>query len=119
MALQTNLDYTWRFLLTTLDSVTLAFLDGIATSRTLTRTLNKPSRAEGQVRSADSRVNIVHTDTDPYLSMNSRLLYGFRHEPGAKWVCRFGGILHQPDDEAETEDATTHFERPLLLEQAR
>lgn len=101
-------------MLTTLATRTLSYLDGIATQQAVVRTLNKPMKAEGRAPSDDGRINLVHTDGDPYLSMNNRLLYGFRHEPQAAssdppWICRFGGILMQPDDEAQTEDGMSHY----------
>jgi hypothetical protein len=109
-----RLDWAWRFILTDLTGRTLAYLDGVASDRKVTRSLNKPASSEGRVPSDDNRINLVHTDGDAYMAMNSRLLYGFRHEPQTsiydpKWVCRFGGILMQPDDEAGSEDATTHY----------
>lgn len=114
MPLAEKRDWTWRFVISTLTTRTLCYLDSIATNRGVTKRLNAPAQAVGQVPSDDRRINLLHTDGEPYLAMNTRLLYGFRREPQAAssdpvYMCRFGGYLMQPDDEAGTDNAMTHY----------
>jgi hypothetical protein len=110
-----DLNWTWRFLLTTLGGKSLTFLDRVATTKTVKRTLNKPGEMTGRVASDDPRINLIPAapidpHLDPVLSMNSRLLYAFRHEPGTTpWKCKGSGICHILEDEGLGEQGYSHF----------
>lgn len=103
----------WRFILTDLDTVTLSFLDRVAHDRRVVYTLNDEAIHEGRVPSDHAAVNSLAADGDPYLSMNNRLVYGFRREGSGEnppvWVVRFAGILQLPGDSADTDEPDTHY----------
>lgn len=102
----------WRFIVTDLDCQTLTFLDRIATSRTAVYTLNAPAVATGVVPSDAPEVNIAHTDGDPFVAEGNRILFGFRQEiVGGEltWVVRYGGLILQIEDIADSDNANTHY----------
>lgn len=93
----------WRFITTALDLETLTFLDGRAFNRKVTYTLDQSAVGEMDVPSADPEINILHTDGDPFVAMNNRILFGFRRDgPSSRpWTCRFAGVLAQVNDEVQ------------------
>lgn len=103
--------YEWRFVVLRLsDWAVLTFLDEIATSKTVTPTLNQPTPATGQVPSDHPEINIDDTDGSPFLEEGVRVLIGLRREGGSPpWKPRFAGLLMQVSDEAETDNAVTNY----------
>jgi hypothetical protein len=109
-------DYTpWRFVVTDLDSVTLTFLDHLATNRRVFFGLNVPAVASGQVPSDNPEVNIL-SGGDPFVQEGIRLLYGFRREGDPtdssgipRWVVRFAGLILQLEDTAASDTAQTPY----------
>lgn len=107
----------WRFVILDLQTFeTLSFLDHLMSSRSVTYTLNQPAVALGLVPSDDPEVNIPwpSAGSDPFLTEGSRYLLGFRREGGdgsttGPWVIRFGGIIMQLEDVAESDDAFSHI----------
>jgi hypothetical protein len=104
----------WRFVVTDLDSVTLTFLDKLASDRTVTYRLGKPALATGRLPSDNPEVNILHTDGYPFVAEGVRLMYGFRKELESssvfdEYVIRFAGMLLQIEDAAEEDDATSRY----------
>lgn len=101
----------WRFVLTNLDSETLTVLDKIASDRKVTFVLNDESVHEGHVPSDSRLISDIADDGDPYLAMNSRLIYGFRRESDETpfWIPRFGGLVHIVGDVAESNEPETHY----------
>lgn len=108
----------WRFVITTLDTEVLTFLDKLATDRTATFILNGPAVATGAVPSDDPEINIEHTDGEPFLAEGVRCLYGFRNEIQSAdsdgnliraWIVRYGGIIMQLQDVAQQDNAMTHY----------
>lgn len=106
----------WRFIVTDLDTVTLTFLDQIATKRQAVFTLNTPAHATGVVDASNPEVNLEHTDGDPLLAEGNRLLYAFRREGGydadgnyAPWKCRFAGPILQIEDTVSQDQPTSAF----------
>lgn len=96
--------FDWRFLVTDLESVVLTNLERSLTAAQVTVALNDPAQAKLTVPSDDPVVNIPHTDGNPTVSYNDRLVYGFRREGGdPPWRCRFAGVLMQIED-AVTEE---------------
>jgi hypothetical protein len=97
----------WRFVVTTLESETLTFLDHLATNRQIVHALGTAATCQADVPSDNPEINIPQTVGDaagPFLDEGTRLLYAFRRECGATtWVCRFGGIIMQMEDRAGTE----------------
>ncbi len=107
-------DLLWRVIITDTSTVTLALLDHRATNRAFNFTLNAPASHSGQVASDDPVINLPYPDpTDPaYLTNNRRLVYAFRRERTTPadalndaYVCRFGGILMNVEDQGA--DAAT------------
>lgn len=106
--------FPWRMILTTLDGETVTSLERLAMNRTLTFLLNQPAQCKGQVPSDDPRVNVTDVEPGldaPHLSYSDRLLYAFRREATDPdvWVCRFGGIVTQIEDAAQTEQPYSTF----------
>lgn len=109
----------WRFVVATLGGTVLTFLDKAARERAVSLTLNAPAVASGVVPSDDPEINILHTDGYPFLSPGNRLLWGFRQEnavagvyPGSGadvWVPRFGGIIQQVEDVADSDNANSTY----------
>jgi hypothetical protein len=108
----------WRTVVTRLDGFGLTVLDKTAANRTVTPLLNAPAVATGSASSDDPRVSILDIDGFPYLSEGRRLLYMFRRDYGVAglpppgtppWTVRFGGIIDQVEDAAQSDDATTHY----------
>lgn len=106
----------WRFIVTTLQSDVLTFLDGLSRERVVTYTLNAPAIASGVVPSDSPEINIDHTDGDPFLAEGNRLLWGFRQETvtsgttsTVEWVPRFAGMILQVEDVAASDNSDTHY----------
>jgi hypothetical protein len=107
----------WRFIVTSLSSETITFLDPIASGRQLHYAFAEPSTCALSVPADDSKINLIHSDGLPYLAEGTRLLYGFRREdttPGTGptddvWTCRFGGRIEQLEDSGESDDGTTQI----------
>src|SRR5262245_5698319 len=101
----------WRFVVSDLDSVSVTFLDRIASDRILEFDLNTPTSIAGLVPSTEPEISILHTDGDPFLSEGNRLLYAFRREGpvGQPWVIRAAGIIMEVEDDGEQEVARTKF----------
>lgn len=103
----------WRFAITDLDCEVITWLDRLARQRTVTFVLNAPAIATGTVPSDDPRINIEHTDGDPYLAEGTRLLFGFRLEPQSSgisaWIVRYAGIILQVEDSAQQDNADTAY----------
>lgn len=103
----------WRFVVTDLDCAPITWLERLARNRTVTYVLNGASVATGTVPSDDPRINIPHTDGDPYLAEGNRLLFGFRYEPQAPgisaWIVRFAGIIMQLEDGADADNSDTPY----------
>lgn len=101
----------WRFVVSDLDSVSVTFLDRIASSRRIEYDLNTPTTIEGVVPSAEPEINILHTDGDPFLSEGNRLLYAFRREGdvGQPWVVRAAGIILDVDDRGDPDVSRSTF----------
>jgi hypothetical protein len=85
----------WRFIFTTLESVTLVFLDRLATAKSLQYFLNAPATFTCTVPSDNPEVFINADDDYPFVNEGNRLVYGFRREAGGDplWVCRYAGIV--------------------------
>lgn len=103
----------WRFVVTDLNMEVITWLDRLARNRQIAYTLNDTAMCTGTVPSDDPRINIPHTDGDPYFSEGNRLLFGFRYEPisptVSAWVIRYGGIILQVQDAAQQDNADTSF----------
>lgn len=111
-------DFPWRFIVTDLNTATLTFLDRLATGRNVTKTINQSTVISGVAPADNPEVNIAHTDGDPFLAYNNRLIYAFRREGGdPPWVVRAAGIIMQPNDEAGDSPVTrfTAFDPWMLL----
>lgn len=95
----------WRIIITNLAGTVLTTLDKRASGRSFLFTLDEPASASGLVPSDDPEINIPSpTGTSPpFLSNNSRLLYGLRREIRATpltdpWKARFGGVIMGLED---------------------
>lgn len=107
----------WRFIITDLDSVTLSFLDRVASERSVAYALNDESVHEGHVPSDSPNLSRIADDGDPVLAMNSRLIYGFRREldgvPNSTtpslWTPRWAGIVHIVSDAAQSDNPETSY----------
>jgi hypothetical protein len=102
---------SWKYWVTDRNGAGVTFLDRLATNRTVTRILDEPAIATGNVPSDEPEVNIPYQllTAPPFVHHNSRLLYCFRREGGTPpWVCRFGGIFMQLEDEG-TDAPVSHF----------
>lgn len=108
----------WRFVVTDLYGTTLTFLDRFATSRTATFTLNKPGTCTMTVPADNPEVNLVygtgtHHDGEPFVSMENRLIYGFRRDINIQtaWTVRGGWIMSQLQDQIvpSTDVPSTHI----------
>lgn len=102
----------WRFAISDLDMFVLTLLDRLATNRSVAVTLNAPRIAEGSVLSANSKVNILHTDGYPYLDEGDRFLFGFRRDgvaPNDPWTIRFSGIIDLIDTQGAGDNASTRY----------
>lgn len=104
----------WRFAVSTLGLRVLTLLDGIATDRSVTTTLNQASVAEGQVPAENRKVNILHTDGHAYLSEGDRFLFCLRRDGDqgsaeTVWQCRHAGIIGQVKPSARQDNATARF----------
>lgn len=104
----------WRFAVSTLGLRVLTLLDGIATDRSVTTTLNQAAVAEGQVPAENPKVNILHTDGHAYLSEGDRFLFCLRREgtygsDSVVWACRHAGIIGQVKPSARQDNATARF----------
>jgi hypothetical protein len=83
----------WRYVVTSLETEIITFLDKLATNRQILYTLDEPAVATGDVPADNPEVNIPcqTLDAPPFVHHNSRLLYALRREgrstPG-------GGIDH-------------------------
>lgn len=75
---------------------TLTFLDKRATNRELHYYLRKAAEASGRVLGADTEINIVGVDGEPFVEEGVRILIGLRREGGdPPWVPRFAGPILQ------------------------
>lgn len=102
-------DYPWRFVVADLNCATITFLDRLANGKNVTYVINQPAASSGVVPADNPEVNIVHTDGDPFLHHNNRILFGFRREGGTPpWVIRFAGIIMLDDDTA-ADSPTTRY----------
>lgn len=107
----------WRFIVTDLDTITLSFLDRVASDRRVAYALNDESVHEGRVPSDSRNLSRIANDGDPVLAMNSRLIYGFRREVDgvpdsttpSLWVPRFSGIVQIVGDTAQADEPVTHY----------
>lgn len=106
----------WRFVVGDLLTFeTLSFLDRLATQRLVTYTLNQAAVAEGVVPSDSPEINIPwpDSDSDPFLTEGSRVLWGFRQEGALDaepvWQIRFAGIIQKLEDAAQSDNATSKF----------
>lgn len=91
---------------------TITFLNRLATNVQMVYQLNAPAQMTGDVPSDDPEINIPVQDGDPFVSYNSRVLWGMRREnntSGVPWVCRFAGVLTINEDEASSDDPVTHL----------
>jgi hypothetical protein len=94
----------WRHVVTDLDSVTLTFLDRIATDGRFEFDLNTPAQFSFRVPSSSPEVNIPHDDLDPFLAEGNRLIYSFRREGGTPpWVVRHAGFVLSIEDLGDAE----------------
>lgn len=106
----------WRFLVTDLDTVTLALLDRLARNRQITFTLNQPCHMVGTVPSDNPEVNLLAGDDMPLLAEGARLLYCFRRENDVAtsdapiWVIRAAGIILNVVDDGGPDGEETAFE---------
>jgi hypothetical protein len=100
----------WRYVISDLSSVSVTFLDRIASDRTIDFDLNTPTAITGRVPSYEPEINILHTDGDPFLAEGNRLLYAFRREGGTPiWKIRAAGIILEVEDDGDTEVSRTRF----------
>lgn len=101
----------WRYVVTDLSSISVTFLDRIASDRRIEFDQNTPTAITGVVPSDEPEINILHTDGDPFLSEGNRLLYAFRRDgpEGQPWTIRAAGIVDEVEDNGELEVARTTF----------
>ena len=101
----------WRTVITDLDSGVITFLDRLASDRTVEFTLNAPAIVTGKLPSDNPEVNIAFdADDEPFVSYSNRLLYMFRREGTPTcWVCRFGGVVMQLQDQGASDNASTTY----------
>jgi hypothetical protein len=102
----------WRLFVTDINSRVLSILDHRVTDRQFMYVLNGPAYHTGQVASDDQEINLPfpNADSPANLSHNLRFIYALRREMGASppYVCRFAGILMQPEDQG-TDAPTTRY----------
>jgi hypothetical protein len=108
-------DLPWRGIVTDINGETITLLDHRATDRSILYTLNGPAYHSGQVASDDVEINRPFPDpNDPAaVTNNRRLVYLFRREPrlapcGPPYVCRFGGILMNVEDQGADAPTTRY-----------
>lgn len=102
----------WRFFLATLDGEGVTDLSKIASDRVVTPILNAPLMMEGRVPSDNPQVWIQDADdNDPYVAEGTRLMWGFRRESNTApyYVPRAATLVQLVGDEAQQDDARTHF----------
>lgn len=101
----------WRFVVTDMETVTLTFLDRVASDRQIEYDLNTPTEITGTVPSANPEVNILHTDGDPFVAEGNRLLYAFRREQTLPtlWVIRAAGTILDIKDTGDPEVSRSQF----------
>ena len=101
----------WRYVIADLDSVSVTFLDRIASDRIIEFDLNTPTTISGVVKSSEPEVNILHTDGDPFLAEGNRLLYAFRREGDVAqpWVIRAAGKILEIQDEGNPDISRSRF----------
>lgn len=119
MAGVTFRDPLWRFIATNPDSATITWLDNRCFDREVTVLLNRPRVFTGAVPSDDPEINRLYDgpgtifDDGPYINEGDRLVYGFRKEVTSPettvWTPRFGGLLMQVEDHAESDIARTRI----------
>ena len=102
--------YPWRFIVTDLDSVTLTWIERLATQKSVTFGRNVPTIIEGTVPADHPEVNILADDGDAFVAEGNRLVYGFRREAPAgtgeaPWVCRAAGVILDLRDAAAEDGA--------------
>jgi len=102
----------WRWVVTTLETQTLTFLDRLTFQAEVKYILDGTATAKLTVPSDNPEVNILDDDGYPFVDEGDRLLYGFRREGGfndsdLKWVCRYAGTILQTEDTGLTENART------------
>jgi hypothetical protein len=103
----------WRFAVSDLSFQILTLLDGIATDRRVTVTLNAAAVAEGRCPAENPKANIPHTDGHAYLSEGDRILWCYRREGtigvSVPWVLRHAGIIGQVKPSARQDNAVAAF----------
>lgn len=99
-------DVEWMFTLCDLSGVALSRLSRVASNKHLEFALNRPAMCSFTVPSNDPRVNIVHTDSDPYLATNNRVIKGYRKESGS-WTIRYAGVVTHLEDYGDGTKNTT------------
>jgi hypothetical protein len=111
MTVTVPLRNTWSWLVTDLNGHGLTLLNRLATNLQITFTLNAPAEMQCELPSDNPEINIPHTDGDPFVSVNNRLLYGFRRElvTWPCWVCRFAGVVNILEDVASSDQPVTHL----------
>lgn len=93
--------YPWRFIVTNLNSHTLANLDHFCTDRTVVFTRAAPTVISGKVPADNPEVNLDSDGGDPLLAEGTRLVYGFRRDGTTQpWNCRAAGVVLEVKDQA-------------------
>lgn len=104
----------WRWVVTTLNSQVVTFLDHVAMDKEVTHYLNRPSEQACRLPSDNPEVNILFgigtEEQEPFVSEGNRLLYCFRREGGdPQWKIRASGIILQLEDDADSADTSTAY----------
>jgi hypothetical protein len=126
-----NLPVEWRLVLCDLKKVgetgdryrshEISMLDGIASGIQVTYMKNRAAMLSFTVPSEDARVNIIHTDDEPYLTVGKRAVKGYRRVgpgPGG-WELRFAGRVWSLEDHGDgdtVQTAVTCFDPLKILE---
>lgn len=114
--------FEWRFVFTTLESVTTTWAQGLLRDRQIALVRHEADVISAAVEPDDFRVNGIFTDGYPRIAQSNRLVYCFRREGGTPaWKVRAAGILMAPEDEGDEDGSVSHFNAysPWKLLEAR
>lgn len=104
----------WRIVLCDRDGISISILDGIASDVTLGFRLNRAATCSFTVPSDDHRVNTVHSDGFPYLTVGVRTVKAWRKSLGAgeagEWKLKFAGIVWITEEDGDTDSCRTYVQ---------
>ena len=103
----------WRFVLCNKNGKPISMLDGIASDVRFDYILNRAAVMSFSVPSEDPRVNILHTDGDPYLDVGDRVMKAWRKTPIGStetpggWELKFAGRVWSLEDTGDGDTVRT------------